>query len=244
LADLAVRRRGKARLPDRTAVDAAVAQVLANADVADLVRVTIIDQWQERRVRAYRTRPAQVQRVYQFSLTMTIDAAALEAAVQRLGWRVYATNQPAAELSLSQAVLAYRDEYLIERSLGRLKGRPLSLAPMYVERDDHATGLVRLLTIALRVLSLVECVVRRQQAHTGAPITGLYAGNPQRTTDRPSTELILGAFQDITLTVLVEPQQTRHHVTALSALQHRLLALLDLPSEIYTRLGSDSAQPP
>lgn len=244
LADLAVRRRGKARLPDRAAVDAAVAQVLANADVADLVRVTITDQWQERRVRAYRTRPAQVQRVYQFSLTMTIDAAALETAVQRLGWRVYATNQGAAALSLSQAVLAYRDEYLIERSLGRLKGRPLSLAPMYVERDDHATGLVRLLTIALRVLSLVEFVVRRQLAHTSAPITGLYAGNPQRTTDRPSTELILGAFQEITLTVLVEPQQTRHHVTALSALQHRLLALLDLPSEIYTRLGSDSAQPP
>jgi transposase len=164
--------------------------------------------------------------------------------MQRLGWRVYATNQPAAELSLSQAVLAYRDEYLIERSLGRLKGRPLSLAPMYVERDDHATGLVRLLTIALRVLSLVEFVVRRQLAHTGAPISGLSAGNPQRTTDRPSTELILGAFQEITLTVLVEPHQTRHHVTALSALQQRLLALLDLPSAIYTRLGSDSAQPP
>jgi len=33
-------------------------------------------------------------------------------------------------------------------------------------------------------------------------------------------------------------------VTALSALQHRLLMLLELPLDIYTRLGSDSAQPP
>jgi transposase len=244
LADLAIRRRGKARLADRDALDAAVARVLAEADVADLVRVTITDQWQERHVRAYRTRPAEVQRVYQFTLTVTIDAAAVETAVQHLGWRVYATNQVAAELSLSQAVLAYREEYLIEHSLGRLKGRPLSLAPMYVERDDHATGLVRLLTIALRVLSLVEFVVRRQLAQTGERIAGLYAGNPQRVTERPSTEQILGAFEEITLTVLVEAQQTRRHVTALSALQHRLLMLLELPLDIYTRLGSDSAQPP
>ena len=63
---------------------------------------------------------------------------------QQLGWRIYSTNQPAERLSLEQAVLAYRSEYLVERSLGRLKGRPLSLRPMYVQRDDHATGLIRL----------------------------------------------------------------------------------------------------
>ena len=48
----------------------------------------------------------------------------LEAAVRRVGWRVYSTNQPAEQLSLAQAVLAYRNEYLVEQSLGRLKGRP------------------------------------------------------------------------------------------------------------------------
>ena len=125
-----------------------------------------------------------------------------------------------------------------------MKGRPLSLAPMYVERDDHATGLVRLLTIALRVLSLAEFVMRRHLARTGERIAGLYVGNPQCVTERPSTEQILGAFQEITLTVLIEPQPTRRHVTTLSALQHRLLALLELQSDIYTRLSSDSAEPP
>jgi transposase len=59
-------------------------------------------------------------------------------------------------------VLAYCSEYLVERSLGRLKDRPLSLRPMYVQRDDHATGLIRLLSIAFRVLTLVEFVVRRR----------------------------------------------------------------------------------
>ena len=72
---------------------------------------------------------------------------AFEEAVRRLGWRVYGTNQPRESLSLEHAVLAYRNEYQVERSLGRLKGRPLSLTPMYVQRDDHATGLIRLLSI-------------------------------------------------------------------------------------------------
>src|SRR5207247_8043197 len=96
-----------------------------------------------------------------------VDEAALEAAVRRLGWRVYGTNQLVESLSLEQAVLAYRHEYQVERSLGRLKGRPLSLTPMSVQRDDHATGLIRLLAIALRVLPLVGCVGRRRSAAAG-----------------------------------------------------------------------------
>ena len=45
------------------------------------------------------------------------------AAERRLGWRVDGTNRPASALTLAQAVLAYRDEYLVERGFGRLKGR-------------------------------------------------------------------------------------------------------------------------
>jgi transposase len=41
---------------------------------------------------------------------------------------------------------------------------------MYVQRDDHATGLIRLLSIALRVLTLVEFVVRRQLASEEATL--------------------------------------------------------------------------
>ncbi len=115
-------------------------------------------------VRAYKDRPAYVKQESQATVEVRVDEEALESAVRRLGWRIYSTNQPAEQLSLAQAGLAYRSEYLVERSLGRLKGRPLSLTPMYVQRDDHATGLIRLLSIALRVLTLVEFVVRRQLA--------------------------------------------------------------------------------
>src|SRR5205085_11557311 len=103
------------------------------------------------------------------------------------------TNQPVEQLSLAQAVLAYRSEFQVERSLGRLKGQPLSLTPMYVQRDDHATGLIRLLSIALRVLTLLELVVCLYLAPERANLAGLYAGNPKRETDRPTAERLLEA---------------------------------------------------
>src|SRR5205823_2470195 len=148
-----------------------------------------------------RGRLARVEEERQATVEVRVDEAALEAAIRRLGWRVYGTNQPSEQLSLAQAVLAYRNEYLVERSLGRLKGRPLSLRPMYVQRADHATGLIRLLSIALRVLTLLEFVGRRQLATAGVQLAGLYAGNPKRETARPTAERLLEAFQEITLTI-------------------------------------------
>ncbi len=47
------------------------------------------------------------------------------------GWRVYVTNHPEQNLTLADAVRAYRDEYLMERGFGRLKGFALSLTPIY-----------------------------------------------------------------------------------------------------------------
>ena len=149
-----------------------------------------------------------------------------------------------ASWSLAHAVLAYRRAYQGERSCGRLTGRPLSLTPMSVQRDDHATGLIRLLSIALRVLTLLEFVGRCQLAAAGAKLAGLSAGNPRRETARPTVEHLLEAFRDLTLTIMEGPPQTERHVTALSPLQQRILEILGFPLALYTRLCTVSAEPP
>jgi transposase len=199
---------------------------------------------QRRAVRAYRDRPARTAEERHATVEVRVDEATLEAAVRRLGWRVYSPNQPAEQLSLAQAVLAYRNEYLVEKSLGRLKGRPLSLTPMYVQRDDHATGLIRLLSIALRVLTLLEFVGRRRLATAGTQLAGLYVGNAKRHTARPTAERLLEAFREITLTIIEGSHQTYRHLTALSSLQQCILEILGFSSELYTRLGTVSAEPP
>ncbi len=244
LADLTIRRRGKARLPDLAALEQAAAAVLARYQVADLIAVTCTSRPRERTVRGYRGQGARLVVEQDLRLSAVADEQAIAAASARLGWRVYVTNQGAEQLSLAQAVLAYRDEYLVERSLGRLKGQPLSLSPFYLTRDDHATGLIRLLTIGVRVLTLVEFVVRRRLEQNGTAVAGLYVGNPTRTTTRPTAERLLEAFGNLTLTIVQLPGQLIRHLTPLSALQQQLLALLDLDEDVYSRLGTHSAQPP
>jgi transposase len=238
------RGRGKKRVEEVSALRQAVVAIVQRYGVEHLVWFRLTQHTTPRPVRAYRGRPARIEEERHATVEVCVDEAALEAAVRRLGWRVYGTNQPIESLSLEQAVLAYRSEYLVERSLGRLKGCPLSLTPMYVQRDDHATGLIRLLSIALRVLTLLEFVGRRQLAAAGAKLAGLYAGNPRRETARPTAERLLEAFRDITLTIIEGPQQTDRHLTALSPLQQRILEILGFSSALYTRLSTVSAEPP
>lgn len=244
IAALNQRGRGKKRFETVSALRQAAVAIVQHYSVENLVWFRLTQNGTPRPVRAYRGQPARVDHDRHATVEVCVDEAALEAAVRRLGWRVYGTNQPVESLSLAQAVLAYRNEYQVERSWGRLKGRPLSLTPMYVQRDDHATGLIRLLSIALRVLTLLECVGRRQLAAEGTKLAGLYAGNPRRETARPTAERLLEAFEDITLTIVKGPQQTARYVTALSPLQLRILELLGFSSALYTRLCSVSSEPP
>jgi transposase len=238
------RGRGKKRFETMAALRRAVVAILQRHEVADFIRFRLHPHVEERSVRAYRGQPARVEQVRDTMVEVEVDEIALEAATRRLGWRLYATNQGTEQLSLEQAVLAYRNEYQVERSLGRLKGRPLSLTPMYVQRDDHATGLIRFLSIALRVLTLLEFVVRRALKAEGATLAGLYAGNAKRETARPTAERLLEAFQDLTVTIIQSAEQTMGHVTSLNAVQQRILELLGFSADLYTALGAISPEPP
>jgi transposase len=102
------------------------------------------------------------------------------------------------------------------------------------------------LTIALRVLSLLEYGIRQQLAQepSGEPLTGLYAGQPNRPTRRPTAERVLEAFGNLTLTIVELPTQVIRHLTPLTSLQQRLLALAGLEDTCYLRLIAHSSEPP
>jgi len=237
LAALTERRRGKKRPRDRQEVGAAVATIVEQQRVGALLQVEVQEHRQERAVRAYHEQPARLIQEWDFSISVVEDQAAVEQAVRRLGWRVYATNQPVEQLSLEQAVLCYREEYLVEQSIGRLKGAPLSLRPVYLHRDDHSTGLVRLLLVGVQVLSLLEFVVRRSLAAEGESLGGLYAGQPKASTPRPSAERLLASFAGLTLTIIHQADHEMHHITPLSEVQRRILQLLNFAPSIYTKLA-------
>jgi len=196
----------------------------------------------ERLVRRSRERAADIRVEREVSVRVQVNAEGVAQAESCLGWHVYVTNQPAAQLSLEQAVLAYREEYLVERGFGRLKGRPLSVSPLQVTSEPRVKGLLRLLSLGLRVLCLLEYQVRCQLAAQQQVLAGLYAGNPKRATRRPTSEALLKAFQGVHLTALGQQAHTVSHVTPLSTLQEYILALLGFPSALYSTLALHSGQ--
>jgi transposase len=232
-------KQGKKRYNDVASLQQAAQAILKQQRVEGLLRVTIEEQVEERRVRAYGDRPAAVRVERAMSVRSEVDAHAVAEAMRWFGWRVYATNQVPEVLPLEQAILAYREEYLVERGFGRLKGKPLSLTPMYVQSDQRATGLVRLLSMGLRVLTLLEFSARQRLADSKATLAGLYAGNPKRTTNRPTAEALLGAFKGLHLSEVSIGQQLHRHVTPLSGLQKHILSLWDLSPEMYDHLCAE-----
>jgi len=185
-------------------------------------------------------RPKQEIVTVRYQLTAVVRQVDAIAALQKtFGWRAYVTDAPVEQLALEQAVLAYRDEWLIERGFHRLKGVPLSLNPLFVKRDDQVVGLTNLLTLAVRFLTLIEFIVRRKLKQNQEKLTGLIENNPKKGIDNPTTERLLKMFDNITLTIVQLPGQTIRHLPALTAVQSRILELLGLSADVYTRLADN-----
>lgn len=149
------------------------------------------------------------------------------------GWRVYATNAPKARLSLTGAVNCYRQQWQPEHGFHRLKGGLLAITPLFLKDNNRIRGLLLLLGIALRVLTLTEFVARRGLAATGETLKGLYAGNPNRATAQPTAERLLKAFDDLTLYRHENTTEVWYEVTELTPLQRRILHLLGVPESVY-----------
>jgi transposase len=146
------------------------------------------------------------------------------------GWRLYVTNAPTTRLKVPQAVMYYRDEWLLERGFHRFKRGSLPALPIYFQNENRITGLMFILNIALRVFTLMEFVVRKALLETQQSLAGLYDGNPKRKTARPSAERILQAFCHLTLYLLPD---TTTFITPLSTLQKQILSLMNMPESLY-----------
>jgi hypothetical protein len=85
--------------------------------------------------------------------------------------------------------------------------------------------------------------VHQHLADTKASVAGWYAGNPKRTTNRPTAETLLGAFKGIHLSLVTIGQELHCHVTPLSEVLLHLLVLLDLSPVLYDQLCVEFPQP-
>ena len=233
------RQRGKRQITDEASLRSSIERIEKKYRVQGLFHTSYQRQVQERHIRGYKGKPSRVERKVRYQLAVTRNKEAIAAAEFKAGWRIYATNAPTQELDLSQAVLAYRDQFIAENVFRRLQGNILSITPVYVQRDDHAQGLFHLLTIGARLFALGDYQARQALAEEKSELTGIYRGNPKRGTARPTTERMLKAFENINLLIIPSETKTGYYLTQLSSVQERILTLLGLPNSLYTDLQAD-----
>jgi transposase len=241
--------RGKQQIQEEAAIQTAVAEVLARHQVTGLLSVG----WTREeaaithfvgRGRGGSERPTRTEVKVRYGITqVTREAAAVEAHQHRLGWRVQVTNRKVERLSLPEAVIHYRGGSCLEGGgFHRLKDRPLGIRPLFVQRDDQIMGLTRLLTLGLRVITILEVQVRRRLAEAGETLSGLNVGQPRQETAQPTATRLLQALvrAEITLTQVEIGEQKHWHLTPLPELLTRVLEFLGLSPALYTRLAENS----
>ena len=181
--------RGKRQIQDEAELVKAATVILKQHAVEDLLTYTF--ERQEKRQTKYigrgrgnPERPTREIVTIRYQITaVTRQEEAIAACQKTLGWRAYVSDAPTEQLSLEQAVLTYRGEWIIEHGFHRLKGVPLSLDPLFVKNDDQVVGLTNLLSIAVRLLTLIEFVVRRKLKQNQEKLTGLIENNPKKGID-------------------------------------------------------------
>jgi len=241
LRDLVVRKQGKKQLFHADLMGAAEG-IVKREGVEGLLSYEATAMMRTIKKRAYRGRAAREEAEVFFEIEVQRDEGAIEQKKREMGWQVYGTN--GLGMSAAQVVWAYRGQYRIENDWSRLKGRPLGLVPVYLQDEGRMQGLVYLLSVALRVLTLVEWQVRERLQQEGTTLQGVYAGQPSRKTVRPSAELLLGVMKTISVSVILVTGQIHALLSPLTDVQKRLLQLWDLPPDLYEKVACGFPKPP
>ena len=240
--------RGHRQYRDEGTLQEAITEVLQRHGVSALLSVA----WQreEQRQKRYEGRGrGSARRKWHWEITVryevtavTRDQEAITAAKHRQGWRVQVTTLPREGYSLQTCVLLYNGGWSLERDFHVVKDVPLGIRPLFVRDEEQIIGLTRLLTIALRLLTLFELRVRAGLEEAEEELVGLYEGQPKRKTSRPTATRLLKAIarMEITLTRVASAQDSQWYVTELPPLLHRILELVDLSDNIYTVLATNS----
>jgi transposase len=237
------RGRGKRQMTDEATLVEAIDRVLTEHRVDGLLSVTWEKQVEQKtqyvgRGRGSKSREKRVIQKTRYHITqITRQEDRIGTLRQRFGWKAFVTNAGPQRLSLQEAVLCSRNEYRVERIFHRLKSR-VHIAPLFVKLNEQIEGLTYLLTLGVRVLTVMEFVLRRSLAQDQAGLPNMHPENKQKSTDKPTAERILQAFAGVSLTIIEHAtgEEILRRITPLSGVQEAILQRLGLGTHLYRQL--------
>ena len=233
-----IRKQGKKVFQNLTEVQEKVDAILKKYDVQEVLSVSIEETSITKPTGKYGNKPERTIVSTLFHVTPHVEESAYLKAKELFGWRVYATNKSAEDLSFENVVLSYRDQFIIEHEFHRLKGVCLSLTPIYIQKDNRIDGLVKFLTIALRVLGLLEIPLHNSIKKRGTSLDGLFEYNSKKSLDKPKAERVLEFFNEIHLSTVKVGKKIYYTITGLSDKHREILALMNIGIVVYEMFGT------
>jgi transposase len=235
LSDLRGRLQGaRTRFRERSKVEQAVVEVLAEAEASSWLRVEIEEQEEETFRQATRGRPSE-QTAYRketrlrFTLTWELDLEAISEAEREDGVFPLLTND--RELSATEVLRAYKRQPLLEKRFSQFK-TDFAVAPVFLKNVSRIQGLLAAYFFALLMQALLERELRRAMARAGEEALPLYPEG--RPCARPTTHRLIEVFSSIQRhEVRVGEGEPQVIVTELTETQRSIIRLLGQDPRTY-----------
>jgi len=226
----------RTRFRERSKVQHAVDDLLAECEVESLVRVRIEETEDVKFRQAQPGRPNKHTQYKKearprYHLTWELDAAAFAKAEREDGIFPLLTND--RQLTAEEVLRAYKRQPIIEKRFSQLK-TDFAVAPVYLKDVARIQGLLAVYFFVLLVQTLLERELRQAMARQGLEALPLYPEG--RPCSRPTTARVIEAFEPVQRHWLTagdnEPQCL---VTELTTLQRQIIKLLGLSPAHYGR---------
>ncbi|WP_459904051.1 hypothetical protein, partial [Desulfosarcina cetonica] len=130
----------------------------------------------------------------QFRIDLQFNQLAYDQDVSRAGYYPLVTNQPVTKLSITDAMMAHKNEYKVEHIFRRSKSG-YNLEPIYLHTPERIEAYLFLFKIALQIVVLIERAARQ---NIQARDKGLDDFMPNKKDYRtPKAEYLLQKFEHV-----------------------------------------------
>jgi transposase len=235
LSDLRERLQGpRTRFRERSKVEQALAELLAEAEASSWLLVEIEEQEEETFRQATRGRPSEQTKYLKetrtrFTLTWKLNVESLSEAEREDGVFPLLTND--RKLSATEVLQAYKRQPLLEKRFSQFK-TDFAVAPVYLKNVSRIQGLLAAYFFVLLVQTLLERELRQAMARAGEASLPLYPED--RKCARPTTHRVIEVFASIQRhEVRVGEGEPQVMVTKLTKLQRSIIRLLGLDPRTY-----------
>lgn len=202
-----------------------ITKLIAQYEVEGCFEIHTQEQIEFYQVGKYKNRPKEQRQKVHLSLEIKRVEEQIERQRRKKGWQIYATNVPESVLKTEQLVKCYRMEYRIEHLFDYIINRDMGLLPLYLKKENRVKGLIRLLSLAMRLSCSLQLKVRRALKEKKESLAGIYPGNKGRKTHAPTTPMLLRAMRGIALVVLKQHKQKQVLSNELNNIQLKIIRL-------------------